>query len=157
MSCYEVKPEDARDAAVRNLSRVFGDRLLHQEQSTTRLAKFLNKPVQHDQTMAASDHVRMKRVCEHAPIVMVAHIGEVVEPIFENETGVHQAGLQDVLLPQVLEYREIVERPAYRHFDETRVSTKHDRFLECGDVAFAGLIRQIVVAHQAAVVDKAML
>src|SRR6202158_952858 len=107
--------------------------------------------------MTASDHVRMKRIGEHAPIVMVAHIGEVVEPIFENEASVHQTGLQDVLLPQVLEYREIVERPAYRHLDETRISAEDDRLPERHNVVFACLIRQIVVTHQAAVVDKAML
>src|SRR4029077_8796124 len=107
--------------------------------------------------MAASDHLRMKRVSEHAPLVMIPHVGEVVEPIFEYQAGVHQSSLERILLAQVFEYREIVERPAYRHFDETRISAKHDRFLERDDIVLAGLIGQIVVAHQAAVVGKAML
>jgi hypothetical protein len=53
--------------------------------------------------------------------------------------------------------RQIVERPADRHLDEWRRHAEMHRLLRVDDVAGASAVRQVVMRHHAAVVEKTVL
>ena len=109
--------------------------------------------------MAAADDVRMEGVGEDAEVGLHArHVGEVVDEVLQHVRGVHQPG-HDRAVGQahVFEVRVVVERPADRHLDQRRLAAAHERRLELGDVALAGEVAVVVVAHQRAVVLDAVL
>ena len=109
--------------------------------------------------MAAADHVRMEGVGQDAEVrADLGHVGEVVDEILQHIVGVHQPGLDRAVgIAHVFEVRVVVERPADRHLDQRRLAAAHERLLEFGHVALAGVVAIVVVAHQRAVVPDAVL
>src|SRR6266478_3035948 len=108
-------------AAAWELGTILGDRLLHGEEHSLSPAQFFDQLLQHDHAMATADDMGMERICQYPPIVMVAHVGEIGEPILADEACIHQPRLDEVLQAHVFEDRKIVEGPADGHLDQCRI------------------------------------
>ena len=119
--------------------------------------QFCDELFQHDHAVAAPDHMGVKGIGQNPPIVVIAHIGEIRQPVLSDEPGVHEPWLNQVLGAHVFEDRKVVESPADGHLYNRRVRAVGQRLLQGDHIAVARLIGQIVVAHQAAVVDEIML
>ena len=87
-----------------------------------------------------------------------SHVGIVVDEVLQHVGRIHQAGLDRAVgIAHVFEVREVVERPADRHLDQSGLSPAHEGRQKLRDVALAGVVAVVIVAHQRAVVFDAVL
>ena len=113
--------------------------------------------LEHHHAGAAADDERVAGVGQDAPLHRVAHVEEIVDPVLAHQVGVHQALAVDRLGAHELEMRRVVGGPVDGHLDELGLFAEAGGLLQLDHVAAPRVIRRVVVAHQAAVVDEAVL
>src|SRR3546814_19113071 len=89
----------------------------------------------------------MARIGEDAPVAGLLHVEEIVYPVLQDGACALKPRTDALSDAHELEVREIVERPAYRHFDQTGGRAEAHRRVDGDHIARAGPVRKMVVPH----------
>ena len=101
--------------------------------------------------------MRMERVGQDAPVVVLLHILELVHEVLDHEPRVHATGQDALRRARVFEVRVVIQRPGDRHLHQRGVGPELQRLQQLDPVALARLVGDVVVPHHGAVVHEAML
>ena len=127
-------------------------RLARGHEHATPFRERIEQTFQHQQPMPSADHERVTRERVDTPRQLAREPVEIAEPVLE-----HAGCRLQPRPPERLEVREVVERPADWQFHERGGQAEHDGFARLHGIAGACLVRQVVVAHHAAVVRESLL
>ena len=87
-------------------------RLLHGEEHRAAVGSGPDHALEHHHAGTAPDDEGVAGLGQHAPLHGVAHVEEIVDPVFAHRVGIHQALAKGRLGAHIFEVRRVVSGPA---------------------------------------------